>query len=69
MCNVHEEPKGTILKSVNSHVIIAAGLQVATRKETGDRLVRAAEDTGKQSDKKSLPMGLLKRFLMLMSRL
>ena len=48
--------KGKIreLTVVNNHGIRAAGLQVASRKETGDRLVRAGEDTVKKSDKKLL---------------
>ena len=39
---------------VNKHGMRAAGLQVATRKEKNDRLVRAGEDTVKQSDLKLL---------------
>ena len=48
------QEKGKIrdLTVVNKHGIRAAGLQVATRKETGGRLVRAGEDTVKQSDSK-----------------
>ena len=44
--------KGKIrdLTVVNKHGMRAAGLQVATRKETGDRLVSAEEDTVKKSD-------------------
>ena len=39
---------------INKHGIRAGGLQVATRKEANDRLVRAGEDTVKESDKKLL---------------
>ena len=48
------QEKGKIrdLTVINKHGIRAAGLQVATKKETGDRLVRAGEDTVKQSDAK-----------------
>ena len=48
--------KGKIrdLTVVNKHGVRAAGLQVTTRKETGDRLVRAGEDTVKKSDEKLL---------------
>ena len=42
------------LTIINKHGVKAAGLQVATRKESGDRLVRAGEDTVKKSDKKLL---------------
>ena len=42
------------LTVINKHGIRAGGLQVATRKEANDRLVRAGEDTVKESDKKLL---------------
>ena len=46
--------KGKIrdLTVVNKHGVRAAGLQVATRRESGDRLVRSGDDTVKGCDSK-----------------